>query len=155
MEVEVVTEVFHVPHFQMYILSLDITAEVACLHFMVLGSMDYWASTWFLASSQTTNRAPGCSRAMDLYRVLKYSWYHRHQHGFRHTACTLALHSVAVWATDVNINQATARLWTQTWSSTTAWTQTSLWPWMAAKVTQIIMGSGGSTAPKRQHVSWQ
>jgi hypothetical protein len=40
-EVEVVTEVFHVSHTQMYILSLDITAEVACLHFMVLGSMDH------------------------------------------------------------------------------------------------------------------
>lgn len=65
---------------------------------------------WFLTSAQTTNRASGCSWAIDLYRVLEWVWDHRYQHGFWHKACIPALHSVATWATDTSIDQAMVTL---------------------------------------------
>ena len=61
-----------------------------------------WASTWFLASEQTTNRT--CSAAMDLDQALHCSWGHGHWHGFQlhHKPQTSASHSVATQATDIN-----------------------------------------------------
>lgn len=95
----------HVPLSQLCVCSHRYHCQSDFLAFYSQWEQELWASTWLLATAQTTNMAASCSRATDPDQAFRGSPDHRHQHGLRwqHRPLTSACLLAAAQPSDIKM----------------------------------------------------